>query len=270
MDTLHGIDDMKLWQGATFVPTMGALHEGHCDLIRLGHSLGGPVVVSIFVNPRQFAPDEDLATYPRSLDQDLSAAHNAGADAVFLPEASDIYPSGAADPAPELPRVATAPGLEDGFRPHFFTGVCAVVARLFDLLKPTRAVFGEKDWQQLQVIRAMVELHPNRFPLEIVPGATKRDEDGLALSSRNVHLTDDMRPRALALHRSLHEAVRAPDIDSAQDAMRSHLEASGLDIDYAVVRDARTLEPPTRDGTPLRALIAARLEGIRLIDNDSL
>ncbi|MCH2136016.1 MAG: pantoate--beta-alanine ligase [Phycisphaerales bacterium] len=270
MDTLHGLDDLHAWRGGTFVPTMGALHKGHCDLIRLGRACDGPLIVSIFVNPRQFAPSEDLATYPRTLDADLQAAADAGADAVFLPTESDIYPTGHAIDCPPLPAVARAPRLEDGSRPHFFTGVCTVVARLFDLLSPKRAIFGEKDWQQLQVIKAMVEADPDRFPIEILPCPTRREPDGLAMSSRNVHLSPAHRHRALALHRSLELARSATDSAAAEALMRGHLEASDLAIDYAVVRNATTLEASEQPLPPLRALIAARLGDVRLIDNAAL
>lgn len=270
MDTLHGIDDLERWHGATLVPTMGALHEGHCDLVRQAIRHDAPVVVSIFVNPRQFAPSEDLATYPRTLELDLAAARAAGAQAVFVPRETDVYPDGELIECPPLPRVATEPGLEDGSRPHFFTGVCTVVARLFDLIQPARAIFGEKDWQQLQVIQAMVEADQDRFPLQVEACPTLRDDDGLALSSRNAYLTAEDRHRALALWRSLELARDASDVDAAEADMRTHLEASNLQIDYAVIRDASTLEPPTAPGRPLRALIAARLEDVRLIDNAAL
>ena len=279
MDTLQGIDDLRRWRGATFVPTMGALHEGHCALIRCGAAFGSPVVVSIFVNAHQFAPDEDLDTYPRSLNADLDAAQRSGAAAVFLPEADLVFPNGVDLHCPSLPHVATSPGLEDACRPHFFPGVCLVVARLFDLLRPARAVFGEKDWQQLKVIEAMVRNDAERFPLDIVGCPTSRDADGLALSSRNAYLDEQQRGRAAALWQALQLAQVADDVGAAENAMNACLNAAGLDVEYAVVRDTETLERSDAidgdhlhliDPQPLpamRALIAARLDGVRLIDN---
>ncbi len=279
MDTLQGIEDLKRWRGTTFVPTMGALHEGHCALIRRAASFGAPVVVSIFVNARQFAPGEDFDAYPRSLDADLAAAKQSGAAAVFLPSTDLVFPDGVDLRCPSLPGVAISPGLEDTARPHFFSGVCLVVARLFDLLLPARAVFGEKDWQQLKVIEAMVRDHADRFPLDIVSCPTSRDTDGLALSSRNAYLDEQQRDRSTALWRALQLAQSADGIVAAEHAMGTCLNAAGLDVEYAVVRDAQTLEP--LDATAeahvhvrhpeslpaMRALIAARLDNVRLIDN---
>ncbi len=279
MDTLQGIDDLRRWQGATFVPTMGALHEGHCALIRRGAAFGSPVVVSIFVNAHQFAPNEDLDAYPRSLNADLDAAERSGAAAVFLPEADLVFPNGVDLHCPSLPRVATSPGLEDACRPHFFPGVCLVVARLFDLLLPARAVFGEKDWQQLKVIETMVRDDAERFPLDIVGCPTSRDTDGLALSSRNAYLDERQRGRATALWRALQLAQSADGVVTAENAMSTCLSAAGLEVEYAVVRDAQTLEPldainedrlhlsNPRSFPAMRALIAARLDNVRLIDN---
>jgi pantoate--beta-alanine ligase len=266
MDTLHGIDDLERWRGATFVPTMGALHQGHCALIRQGLTFEAPVVVSIFVNEHQFAPGEDFDTYPRTLDADLSAACDAGASAVFLPSADLVYPPGAAAQFSPLPRVATMPGLEDACRPRFFPGVCLVVARLFDLVRPARAVFGEKDWQQLKVIEAMVQRDTKRFPMDIVGCPTSRECDGLALSSRNAYLDAQQRVRATALWRALELAKSANGADEAEQAMVSCLQAADLCVEYAVVRDAETLGDPDVM-RPLRALIAARLDSLRLIDN---
>ncbi len=244
---------------------MGALHEGHLSLIRQGTQMGAPVVVSIFVNPTQFAPHEDFDQYPRPLDRDLDMAAKAGAAAVFVPAAECVYPPDVPVAAPSLPPVATTPGLEDGHRPHFFTGVCAVVARLFDLVRPAKAIFGEKDWQQLQVIRAMVAADPSRFPLQIDSGPTLREADGLAMSSRNAYLDPAQRDQALALSRALGLAQGLDPI-AAEAAMMACLVDAGLTVDYAVVRDAVSLGPPSAD-RPSRALIAASLGSIRLIDN---
>jgi pantoate--beta-alanine ligase len=260
MDTLHSIDELRPWLGATFVPTMGALHGGHCDLIRCGTRFGSPVVVSIFVNAHQFAPHEDFETYPRSIEADLAAAKDAGAAAVFVPNHDVMFPADVDLPSHTLPRVATAPGLEDASRPHFFPGVCKVVARLFDLLQPKRAVFGEKDWQQLKVIEAMVQGDKVRFPLDVMACPTSRASDGLALSSRNAYLDEPQRTAATAIWQALQLAVQnvsgaaltgAPctgdaAIDDAENAMRRCLDTAGVDVEYAVVRNAQTLEPVRR------------------------
>ena len=267
MDTLQGIDELGPWQGCTLVPTMGALHAGHCALIRQAAQGDSPVLVSIFVNPAQFAPHEDLDRYPRPLETDLAAAAQAGADAVFVPDMAAVYPPDQEVVAPPLPAVATLPGLEDVAREHFFDGVCRVVARLFDLVQPGAAIFGQKDWQQLQVVSAMVQADQLRFPLQILSGPTVREADGLALSSRNAYLQGDQRPRALALYRALKRAESTPNVDDAEAAMHEALNGAGLRVDYAVVRDAATLLPPEHADAPRRALIAAWVDSIRLIDN---
>ncbi len=261
MHIVRDIQALDAFPGAALVPTMGALHEGHRSLTRMAVASGRPTVVSIFVNPAQFAPGEDLDTYPRTLERDIAQCAADGAHAVFAPSTAAVYPPGEPPWTPPLPAVATDPGLEDGHRPHFFAGVCTVVARLFDIVRPTEAFFGEKDWQQLRVVTDLVETHRDRWPgLSVAAGPTIREEDGLAMSSRNVFLNASSRTRALALHRALSRA------DEGEAAMRRVLEASGLEVDYAVVRDAETLGPPVA-GRDRRALIAATLDGTRLIDN---
>jgi pantoate--beta-alanine ligase len=256
-----------------FVPTMGALHEGHLTLIRRAKSLAGgaPVVVSLFVNPTQFGPGEDFNKYPRMLEKDVESAMGAGADVIFAPDTTTMYPPGQSVETPPLPEVATKPKLEDAFRPTHFSGVCQVVARLFDLVKPRWAVFGEKDWQQLQVITAMVEQQRPRWEnLEIVPYPTVRERDGLAMSSRNAYLNSSQRKQALALWRAMSEAKQEKTPAQAEFVMHTILEESGFAIDYAAVRDATTLMPIHCYDTPARALIAARLENVRLIDNSPM
>ncbi len=269
-------DPDELVQAGAFVPTMGALHEGHLALMRRARDLGGPVVISIFVNPTQFGPGEDWERYPRTLDADVEAARSAGVDVVFAPALEMIYPEGpAAGPDVPLPDVATRPGLEDAHRPGHFAGVCQVVARLFDLVRPAFAVFGEKDYQQLQVIRAMVNESRGRWGgLEIVAHPTVRDADGLALSSRNAYLEPGDRDRALGLFRALMDAGSARRHGAtpaeAEEAMQRRLDCCNLAVDYAAVRDAATLETPAGWANPTRALIAARLGDVRLIDNASI
>lgn len=251
---------------------MGALHEGHLALIRKARLLAQPVVVSIFVNPTQFGPNEDFERYPRTLDADVAAAEKAGADFVFAPDVETVYPvSGVPFAPPPLPSVATEPGLEDLRRPGHFAGVCQVVARLFDLVRPRVAVFGEKDYQQLLVIKAMTAENKNRWPgLEIVAHETVREADGLAMSSRNRYLTPQQRQRALAVSQALQLAARASSVNAAELAMHTKLSSAGLEIDYAVVRDAQTLMPLSSSSHDARALIAARVDDVRLIDNQAV
>lgn len=264
----HSAQALADLSSATLVPTMGGLHEGHLSLIRQASALGNPVIVSLFVNPTQFAPHEDFATYPRPLERDATLAKVAGATALYLPNATEIYPHGLSHAAREaaafvLPSVASTPRLEDHTRPQFFGGVCLVVARLFDLINPAAAVFGEKDWQQLKTIEAMVAETPRFQAVSILAGAIVREPDGLAMSSRNTALHATDRHQALALV----EAITTP---TDETSMRQLLTDRGLEVDYAVIRDAATLLAP-RANHPTRALIAARLKGrngpLRLIDN---
>ena len=258
---------------AILVPTMGALHAGHQALIEQAAAHSGPTIVSIFVNPTQFAEEEDFDDYPRPLDRDLEVAAASGADIVFIPPCEEIYPEGerAAQATAErisLPALATSPGLEDLIRPHFFAGVCLVVGRLLDMVKPGCCIFGEKDYQQLLVIRKMIQEKRNRFGDILVEAApTIRDGNGLALSSRNVHLTDSQKAIALGIPRALEAAKACSEIDEAQVTMRRVLAEHELDVDYAAIRHAELLSPPNQEGIPLRALIAARVGSIRLIDN---
>jgi len=259
-----------------FVATMGALHAGHLALVEAAKRTGHRTVLSIFLNPTQFAEGEDLTTYPTDVDRDLEMAREAGVDVVFLPEVETIYPEGLQRATLQagkltLPDVATHPGLEDAARPHFFGGVCLVVGRLLDMVRPTVALFGEKDYQQLQVVSAMVKLDPNRFAGVTVAGCpTIRDPDGLAMSSRNVHLEGSDREQALGLSRALERAAGANRPDEAERLMVETLEDHGARLEYAAVRDATTLEPVQRLDRPCRALIAAEVGGVRLIDNASI
>lgn len=268
MELVRHPEDLIPYASGSFVPTMGALHEGHLSLTRQAAALGRPVVVSVFVNPTQFGPNEDFSRYPRNLDADAIAAGAAGADVVFAPEVDVIYPPGDRTPIPPLPAVATEPKLEDAFRPTHLAGVCQVVARLFDLVRPRRAIFGEKDYQQLKVLTAMARQEGDRWPdLEILPGRTVREPDGLAMSSRNAYLEPAERDRALSLWRALTEAQSTTMPGEAEETMERVLNQSRLDVDYAAVRDAETLMPIETLDRPARALIAARLGQVRLIDN---
>ncbi|MFO0962319.1 MAG: pantoate--beta-alanine ligase [Phycisphaerales bacterium] len=273
---MRRIDDPQQladFAGCTLVPTMGALHEGHASLIRQAVRGGRPAVATIFVNPTQFAPHEDLAKYPRTLDADLALAERCGAAAVFVPGVATIYPRGeeaarAEAAAWPLPPAAREPQLEDAARPTHFGGVCQVVARLLDLARPARMILGEKDYQQLRVLTQIVAGMQERWPgLQVEPGATVREPDGLAMSSRNRYLRPEQREQALGLIRALQVAASAQRPATAEAVMRQTLEDHGLRVDYAVVRDAQTLLPVEGFERPTRALVAARLETVRLIDN---
>jgi pantoate--beta-alanine ligase len=236
---------------AGFVPTMGALHEGHLSLVRLAKARCENVIVSIYVNPTQFAPHEDFDAYPRDVDGDLALLEHEGVDLVFLPSERDIYPGG---PVADIQAGAAAEGLESDFRPHFFGGVCSVVKRLFEITQPDLAVFGEKDFQQLMVIREMVAAH--KMGVEIVGGATLRDEHGLALSSRNAYLSEGELGIARMLNQIIYKAAEAPG-EEALKAAKEMLLTAGFDkVDYVAYR-------PEWD----RVLTAAWIGKTRLIDN---
>jgi len=263
--------ELEPYAGCIFVPTMGALHEGHGSLIRMareGATRSGAkakVVVSLFVNPTQFNDPRDFQTYPRNEDRDADLCAQWGADAIFAPSVETMYPHGTARTEPaELPRVATEPLLEDKWRPGHFAGVVRVCRRLFDLVRPSAAVFGEKDWQQLQVIRATIAL--DHRSIEIIPGPTIREPDGLAMSSRNARLSHAERAQAAAIPRALADAGRHTDPEAAERAGTSVLTAAGLTVEYFAVRDAQTLER-WMPGRPGRVITACRVPSTRLIDN---
>jgi len=254
-----------------FVPTMGALHEGHLSLVRRAREKADHVAVSIFVNPTQFGPQEDLDQYPRPIERDLELCRAEGVDLVFNPDAETMYPPD--DPAMTLEFPGLTDQLEGAERPGHFSGVCGVVTKLFNIVQPDLACFGRKDYQQLRVIEAMTRAMC--LPIEIDAGPTVRESDGLAMSSRNVYLDADQRRRALGLSKALREATTliregAIEPEPIERAMQQVLEAHKLEIDYAVVRDARTLQPvdvidPPRE--PIVCLLAARAGQVRLIDN---
>lgn len=264
MQIVRDAPGLAPFAGGVLVPTMGALHAGHRALIEHAASLGAPVIVSLFVNPTQFNEHADFERYPRTPVADFALCREAGAACVFAPGAEVIYPPDLPPRRFDLPSVATEPGLEDAHRPGHFAGVYQVCHRLFELTQPRRAVFGEKDWQQLALVRELARVH---FPgLEIVPHPTVREPDGLAMSSRNALLTPNHRRRAVALSRALAEASRHSDPEHAERAGRRVLLASLIRPEYFVVRDGATLGPPQPE-RPARALVAARVGDVRLIDN---
>lgn len=259
------------WRSAgeriAMVPTMGALHDGHLSLVAEGFRRAEHVVVSIFVNPTQFAPHEDFQTYPRTEDADLDRLAELGTDLVFAPSALEMYPLGNAT---RIEMVGPANGLESDFRPHFFGGVATVVSKLLIACAPDVAIFGEKDYQQLAVVRQMVV--DLLLPVTIVGGATVREADGLAMSSRNAYLSAEERavaPRLFAEMNRVAEVVRAgADIEATVEAARAAILAAGFrQVDYLTVRNAVTLAAPSETGEPLRLLAAVWLGRTRLIDN---
>lgn len=258
------------WRAAgervALVPTMGALHAGHLDLVRAGKAKADRAVVSIFVNPKQFAPHEDFGRYPRDEAGDLAKLASVAADLVWAPDAAEMYPEGFAT---RIEPAGAALGLETDFRPHFFGGVTTVCCKLFSAASPDFATFGEKDYQQLCVIRQMVR--DLNLPLQILGVPTAREQDGLALSSRNAYLSPQERAIAPALRRSIGalaaEAARVDGIEALIANATGQLVRAGFrQVDYVAVRDAETLQAwqPSRPG---RVLVAAWLGNTRLIDN---
>ena len=268
--TLHRArsDLSKRNASIALVPTMGALHDGHVSLVRLAKRRAQKVVVSIFVNPTQFAAHEDLGSYPRTWKADMSRLVAEGVDLVWNPDAKVMYPEGfATRVAPEGPALA---GLEDRFRPHFFGGVATVVAKLFTQVRPDLAFFGEKDFQQLKVVTRMAR--DLDLGVKVMGGAIVRERDGLAMSSRNVYLSAEQRRAAPALFRTLEaisKRMRAgEDFSSAISAGADAIAKAGFALDYLEARHAETLAPVTslNDG-PVRLLVAAKIGTTRLIDN---
>ncbi|MFO0993031.1 MAG: pantoate--beta-alanine ligase [Hyphomicrobiales bacterium] len=249
------------------VPTMGALHEGHLTLVRQGKARAERTIVTIFVNPKQFAPNEDLDRYPRDEAGDLAKLASVSADVVYAPPHGDVYAPGFAT-AVKMEGPAKA-GLEDKFRPHFFDGVATVVAKLFCRTGADFAMFGEKDYQQLLVVRRMAK--DLDIPIEVVGIPTVREADGLAMSSRNRYLSRAERHQAASLPRLLLQAaekIRAGTEPSrATGAARRSLTTLGFKVDYVTARNAETLAFPERPDEPLRILAAAWLGTTRLIDN---
>jgi pantoate--beta-alanine ligase len=250
------------------VPTMGALHDGHLALVRLAKRRADKVVVSIFVNPAQFAPTEDFGAYPRTWKADMAKLTAEGVDLVWNPDAKIMYPPGFATKIlTEGPAIA---GLEDRFRPHFFGGVTTVVGKLFAQCRPDLAIFGEKDFQQLKVVTRMAgDLD---LGVRVVGMATVRERDGLAMSSRNVYLTPAERAAAPALIRAMKATAKrlkaGDELAAAMAAGAADITDAGFALDYFEIRHAETLAPVSsiKDG-PLRLLVAAKIGKTRLIDN---
>ena len=250
------------------VPTMGALHDGHLSLVRLAKRRAAKVIVSIFVNPTQFAPTEDFGSYPRTFEMDIAALGEADVELVWAPTADVMYPEGFSTRIE--PGGAAKAGLEDKFRPHFFGGVATVVAKLFTQVTPDVAMFGQKDYQQLRVVTQMAK--DLDLPLKVVGLPTVRERDGLALSSRNAYLSEADRAVAPMLSRVLNSCAtrinRREPVETVLEEGIAELRHAGFAVDYLEARHALTLAPAgsLKDG-PIRLLVAAKLGKTRLIDN---
>lgn len=268
MDVIHSIDTMHMlalgWRArgkkVGFVPTMGYLHRGHTTLFELMRQQCEILVVSIYVNPLQFAPGEDLSRYPRDPEGDAEKCRKAGVDLLFMPE--NLYP---ADFKTTVRVADITTRWEGAVRPSHFEGVATVVCRLFGLVQPTAAMFGEKDFQQYTVLRAMAR--DLAMGIQVIPGPLVRDDDGLALSSRNVYLSPGERARARSLHRALFHArdMRGASVAERLAEATARIESDG--IDYLAIVDPETLEPVTEIARPARAMVAARYGRTRLLDN---
>ena len=243
---------------SVLVPTMGALHKGHQALIKRARSLSKEVVVSIFINPLQFENEDDIAKYPRSPERDIQLATLAGATEIWMPDYAEIYPG-------EITKSKASPIgdlFEGASRPGHFDGVVTVVNRLFEIVKPETAIFGEKDFQQLQIIRAM------QSNVEIIGVPTVREYDGLALSSRNVRLSQSGRVSANVIYRAMAAARLAPTVAIAQEIIETTLATdAGFKSDYAVIIDEESFNLATDETKNKRAIIAGWIDGVRLIDN---
>jgi pantoate--beta-alanine ligase len=255
-----------------FVPTMGNLHEGHLSLVEIARQMAKRVVVSIYVNPLQFSPDEDFSNYPRTLEDDLKKLQAMGIDLVFTPDTTIIYPHGDQQCTfVEVPVLSHI--LEGKFRPGFFRGVATVVLKLFNMVQPDFAVFGEKDFQQLLIIRQMVK--DLNLPIEIIGGEIKRESDGLAMSSRNSYLSSSEREKSRLLSETLidfrDQIMQGTDIEQAESTCLLTLENHGFIVDYVTLRETTGLEKVSNDdivtNKELVILAAVKLGGTRLIDN---
>jgi pantoate--beta-alanine ligase len=265
----RALDSLRAKKATTaLVPTMGALHDGHVSLVRLAKRRAAKVVVSIFVNPTQFAPSEDFGSYPRTWKADVGKLATENVDLIWNPDVKTMYPEGFATRI--LTEGPATAGLEDRFRPHFFGGVTTVVGKLFTQVRPDFAIFGEKDFQQLRVVTRMAA--DLDLGVRVIGSKTVRERDGLAMSSRNVYLSPDQRRAAPELYRAMQESARrlraGDDIKAAMAAGAELIVGAGFSLDYFELRHADTLAPVTsaKDG-PKRILVAAQIGNTRLIDN---
>ncbi|ATZ73543.1 pantoate--beta-alanine ligase [Idiomarina sp. X4] len=272
MKVLKSLQELREWRSAqqqvALVPTMGNLHDGHLQLVKNALQHCDTVVVSIFVNPMQFGPNEDLDSYPRTLEADCSALETLGVSAVFTPTVNDVYPRGL-----EQQTKVSVPGISDilcgASRPGHFEGVATIVCKLFNMVQPQVAVFGEKDYQQLQVIRLMTQ--DLSLPVDVVGVPTQREASGLALSSRNGYLTAEEKTQATALYKSLQDAKagleRQEDFELVESQAVQQLGKAGFKVDYFSIRNSDDLQPASEKDEKWVILAAAFLGKTRLIDN---
>jgi pantoate--beta-alanine ligase len=265
----RALDSLRAKKATTaLVPTMGALHDGHVSLVRLAKRRAAKVIVSIFVNPTQFAPSEDFSSYPRTWKADVAKLAAEDVDLIWNPDVKTMYPDGFATRI--LTEGPATAGLEDRFRPHFFGGVTTVVGKLFTQVRPDIAIFGEKDFQQLRVVTRMAR--DLDLGVKVIGSKTVRERDGLAMSSRNVYLSPEERCKAPALYSAMKESARrlraGDDFKAAMAGGAELMANAGFILDYFEARHADTLAPiaSSKDG-PLRILVAARIGKTRLIDN---
>jgi pantoate--beta-alanine ligase len=265
----RALDGLRATKGTVgLIPTMGALHDGHVALVRLAKRRATKVVVSIFVNPAQFAPTEDFTSYPRTWKADVARLAAENVDLIWNPDVKTMYPAGFATKI--LTEGPATAGLEDRFRPHFFAGVATVVGKLFTQCRPDVALFGEKDFQQLRVVTQMAR--DLDLGVRVIGAPTVREPDGLAMSSRNVYLSSEQRRVAPALYRAMKETAKrlraGGDLQPAMAEGAELITAAGFALDYFEARHARTLAPieSVKDG-PVRLLVAAKIGDTRLIDN---
>ncbi|PWU02190.1 MAG: pantoate--beta-alanine ligase [Candidatus Melainabacteria bacterium] len=254
-----------------FIATMGALHAGHLSLISRARELNDNLVVSIFVNPLQFGPKEDFGSYPRTFETDLELCRKLGVDTIFSPGTEEIYPDGKDHCTKVVPPPFLGEVLEGHFRPGFFTGVATVVSKLFEIIEPNMTIFGEKDYQQLLVVKRMVR--DLNMPLLVEGGPTIRADDGLALSSRNAYLTEEQRKIAPMIHRILSDVIgqfkSEPNKLTAlvEKGKQQFSKTASIDLQYLEVRDANTLEEVAAFDRKVVLLTAAKIGSVRLIDN---
>ena len=271
LNVFHSIAELREWRQSLtgtvgFAPTMGNLHDGHIACLKTAQRSTNHSVVSIFVNPTQFAPTDDFAKYPRTLDDDLKLLKANGCDAVFVPSVEEMYPAGAST---KVIAGSMAQGLEGDFRPRHFDGVATVCLKLFQIVEPAVVAFGCKDLQQMRVIQQMIRDFNMPIHLEEVP--TTREVSGLALSSRNRYLTPDAKVQASQLYRGLQDTLQlvldGTPPDEAEVTTTKLLEEHGWTVDYLAIRDGATLGQVTPESIAIAVLGAAKLNGVRLIDN---
>lgn len=271
LNIFHTIAELREWRRSLtgtvgFAPTMGNLHDGHIACLKTAQRSANHSVVSIFVNPTQFAPTDDFAKYPRTLDDDLKLLAANGCDAVFVPSVDEMYPRCAST---KVIAGSMAQGLEGDFRPGHFDGVATVCLKLFQIVEPANVAFGSKDLQQMRVIQQMI--HDFNMPIHLDAVPTCREASGLALSSRNRYLTPEAKAKASELNQGLQDTLRqvaaGASPDEAESRTTANLKEQGWAVDYIAVRDAVTLRAITHETTEVAVLGAARLSGVRLIDN---